>query len=887
MKKLPLYSDRKQEIDRTQGRGRNPSCTSCKRHTGTRTVCIAPDMGDASASSAGTILVIGESPSREEDNAERVFSSPSNAKLKKLLTEHYKGRIVYHVALGCHKAKSDLASEVEACRPYVKGVIDEVNPDRILCFGQSSYLSVLGDSTHPSHCRRGYGYLEDGTPVFMLSTPQSALPNRFLRKRFVDDVLWALSATPDLPAYDLCFEVVRTNEDARYAVDVLKEGDYWVYDTETAGIMGSDYFDVICLVASNQAGDRLFLWDHDALRNAVDPLHGLLQDEAYPMLGHNLKFDMKAVSFGIPSMRSPDNTIVARGVYGDSLLWEKLLDSDTRAGLAKLATRVGMGGHKSENEKAIAGAVLQIKQARSDTRQPRLPGFSPEPLVQAVRYKDAQPKAFAYGLVPKDILHRYCALDTLATAKIANVLRPQIEDDGPNEMMNTTFLSPSTYALAQVEAWGMAASETVARLLGKRLQTEIDEVTSALRDLGCTININSDDQLADYLFNTLKLPVQRLTDTGKQSTDADSLMKLEGKHPAVAWLLQYSKLSTLKGTFVDGLLPHIYNGRIHGNINQDGARSGRWSMSNPNLQNIPSRGAYAKLIKSIFAAPPGRVIIQLDYSQLELRAAALLTGDETMTEAFSKGLDLHKRTAELISEMMWNIPPSEVTKEHRAHAKTFGFGVWYGKSDQSMAKELGISKADVAKLRFAIMGKFQKAEPWIESQKAFALEHGYTWTYWDGELARKRNLFQVASYDDYTASSALRASFNTPIQGSAALYMERTISAVVSWIKRNRIDAKVVNTVHDSIIIEAADDVAVKVAQKVKAIMESWPSGDVPLVADVDIGRTWGDLMGLDNIAKAHHAVDLLGFADAAHTLGMDTAALQRHLDIARDLGVA
>lgn len=849
----------------------------------------------------GGALIVGHVPTKDEDHAARPFSSRANRHLRGIIEEQYDGPIVYKTAMGCwkpgkgKKRAETLKKELDACRPYLKAVADETKPERILCFGKEAFWMVTGSQTPPPNARRGYAYLEDGTPVFLLPRAASQFPIRFLAKRFREDVEWALTANPEPAPFGMLVEVVETQADAEEAAANLRAGKFWSYDTETAGLIGSDYFEVVCLAAVPYDCDRAFVWDEAALKNPAtrEPLVELLKDQESGKVGHNLKYDLKAVAHGIDGLLSDSGVVLARGVYGDTLLWTKMIDTEVKGRLEYQADVVGMGGHKQENAGALEKAVAAIKEARANPNQPRLPGLLEPPMEAALKHPDADEKSFAYGLINRTILHRYCALDTVATARLARRLDEKIYA-GPNHaLVNDTFIRPSTWALAQIESWGMSADADAAHLAGIRLKTERDAAEAKIRALGCTINIGSDDQLREYLFNELKLPVLGHTDSGLASTKADYLRPLVDEHSIIEPILAYAKTDKLITTYADGLIPHIINGRIRTRINQDGTRSGRWSSSNPNLQNIPSGGVYAKMIKNIFNAPPGHVIIQLDYSQLELRIAAMLTGDPKMIQIYKDGLDFHQRTAELIAPAMWGIDPSQVTKDHRRSAKAFNFGVWYGQGDGTIASNLGVSRQVAKQLRFEVLGQFAKAGPWIDERKAYTRKYGVTHTYWDGEVARVRQLPNIASSDDYLVSKASNGAFNTAVQGTAAQYMERTIGAVVDWITRDGIPARVTNTVHDSIIIEAPFEWALTVIDIVKAVMESWPSGPVPLVADAEVGMSWGGLMDMVKVRSTANAVrtGFLSDQELARVLGFegkdgapDLEAFKAHVDMATKL---
>jgi uracil-DNA glycosylase family 4 len=852
MRRLPLYSDRKAPIDRAEPLLPTPGCVRCERHESARSVCIQADVGAGTNPEAlsGSILVVSHQPTKYEDDTGRPMSSHPNRSFREELEGRTKLPIVYKTALSCWapqpKQPVTLAGQIDACRGYVRAVIDQAKPSRVLCLGKEAYQSVLGVKVPSTHARQGYGYLEDGTPVFILPAWSSVMGNRFLYARAIEDLEWALTASPQPPPYDLCVEVIETVEDACEAVGVLAASECVVYDTEFWGVFGTREFSLECLAASPKDGSRVFGWEAPSLRDErADALKELLRSK--PLRGHGLKADQKAVARGL-GLIDEFGRIQLGPADADTMLWAKQLDSDMLVRLGYQDVRVGMGGHKEEMQLHLARARTMVQHARAEPDQPWYPTLVPTALDAAVKYPHAPVDSFAYGCTPKDVTLRYCAMDTVSTARLGLLFEPQIKSSPAHELMSSRFVCPSVNALAQVETWGMAADVQAARVAGKMLGVARDAALTQLRELGCMINVNSNVELARYLYQDLGLPVLDTTATGAPSTAASTLKRLD--HPVVEPLLRYAKTDKLISTYVDGLIPFIVDGRIYGNIKQDGTRSGRWSSFRPNLQNIPSRGPLAKVIKGIFVAPPGHCFVQLDYSQLELRVAAILTGDPALIQIYKDGLDLHLRTAQMISQDMWGIAPEQVGKDERGEAKAVGFGLWYGKGDRTLASDLNTTVRRAKMIRELVLGQFPTASAWIEARKAFTLEHGVTWTYWDGQRARCRQLPDILSSDSGLQSKASNASFNSAVQGSAALFMERTIQAVVEWLRRDRIPARVTNTVHDSIILEVPFPWVYEVVETVRDIMQSWPTGDVPLIADADVGLTWANLHDYDTVLK-------------------------------------
>jgi len=356
---------------------------------------------------------------------------------------------------------------------------------------------------------------------------------------------------------------------------------------------------------------------------------------------------------------------------------------------------------------------------------------------------------------------------------------------------------------------------------------------------------DSNRSVATLLFDVLKLPPQKETKMGKASTDAESLKALEGKHPVVADILEWRRLSKLDGTYATGILPHICpDGRIHPNLLLDGARSGRMSCSEPNMQNIPrdADSVEGKMIRRCFAAAPGHLMVNVDYSQLEYRIAAMLSGDEAMIGVFERGEDVHLGTAKLICKMVWGIEPDAVQKMHRTFAKTTNFALLYGMGDPALASRLGCSLGVARRVREAVLGRYPKLRRWIEERVRETARTGYAWTWWAGEKARRRSLYRVADRDGDDRVTAEHSSYNSPVQGTGSDFLLASMAAVIDWIIGDGVPAVVCVPIHDALLMEVREDAVDEVVNRTKAIMTSWDSQGVPIVVDAEVGLSWGDL---------------------------------------------
>jgi DNA polymerase-1 len=248
------------------------------------------------------------------------------------------------------------------------------------------------------------------------------------------------------------------------------------------------------------------------------------------------------------------------------------------------------------------------------------------------------------------------------------------------------------------------------------------------------------------------------------------------------------------------------------------------------------------MVRDLFVAERGKVLVSLDYSQLELRVAAMLSQDPVMLAIYESGVDFHQKTAEMISMVAWGIPPEQVEKKHRSLAKTVNFGILYGKTAVTFAKEFGISHKAAQAIIDAIMGRFSKLAAWKENSLREARFSGEVWTHWDGRPARRRPLWGIGSALDGERITAENGSGNTPIQGTASDYCVASLCGIVDWVLDSGVPAKVILPVHDSIMLEVAEPAVSEVVDYCRTVMEGWPSQGVKLVADVEIGPSWGSL---------------------------------------------
>ncbi len=392
--------------------------------------------------------------------------------------------------------------------------------------------------------------------------------------------------------------------------------------------------------------------------------------------------------------------------------------------------------------------------------------------------------------------------------------------------------------LRKVERTGILLDVNILKTLAAKIAAELTQIKQEVfRQAGQEFNINSTQELGRIIFEKLNLGGKRIkkTKTGAYATDAEELEKLKDTHPIFPLLLRWRELSKLQSTYVEALprLVSPRDGRLHTTFKQLGAVTGRLASENPNLQNIPTKGEYGLEIRRAFTAPAGWLILAADYSQIELRVAAALSGDEKMIETFKRGEDIHTRTAAEI----FNVPADKVTKEMRREAKTLNFGVLYGMGARAFAQSSGFSLSQAQEFIREYEADFSGLSKFIKDIKNKARAQGYVETLW----GRKRYI-DLNSPNPGFRAAAEREAVNMPIQGTATGDIVK--AAMVELDKKigSKKDIKMILQVHDELVFEVAAEAVKKYAPIIKEVMENVVKLAVPIVAEVETGPSWGDL---------------------------------------------
>ena len=421
-----------------------------------------------------------------------------------------------------------------------------------------------------------------------------------------------------------------------------------------------------------------------------------------------------------------------------------------------------------------------------------------------------------------------------AIFEVSKILKEKLQETEQLELFETIDM-PTIEVLGDMQANGMYVEQPELETFGIKLQDGIDFLTQEIYNLaGEEFNIKSPKQLGELLFEKLKLPVVKKTKSG-YSTDVDVLEKLRTEHPIIEKILEYRQLAKLNSTYVEGLKPYINpkTKRIHSFFHQTITATGRISSTEPNLQNIPTRIDFGKQLRKVFKPAEGKVYIDADYSQIELRVLAHLSEDEHMINAFKNGEDIHKQAASKV----FGIPVEEVTKEQRSSAKAVNFGIVYGISEFGLGQQLGINRNKAKEYIEQYLTEYSGVRIFMQESIKKAKETGYSMTM----FGRRREIAELKSNNYMVRQFGERAAMNTPVQGTAADIMKIAMIKVFKELQKRNLQTKIVLQVHDEMMLEAPISEKEEVKKILKQCMESAAILKVPLIAEVSEAENWYD----------------------------------------------
>jgi DNA polymerase-1 len=444
---------------------------------------------------------------------------------------------------------------------------------------------------------------------------------------------------------------------------------------------------------------------------------------------------------------------------------------------------------------------------------------------------------------PVEQVGPYAAADATMTLRLADLVLPELAERGLTSLFEDVEM-PLTPVLAVMEANGIRVDIPYLQQMSVALTARLRQLERQICELaGYAFNVNSTQQLSDVLFGKLALPTEGLkkTQSGSYSTAADVLEGLRGRHEIIELILEQRQLSKLVGTYVDALpaLVSPRDGRLHTSFNQAGSETGRISSNSPNLQNIPIRSDVGREIRRAFLADEGNQLLSADYSQVELRILAHVSGDQNLLDAFARGEDIHASAAAAV----FGVPLAAVTKEQRSVAKMMNFATAYGVSAYGLSQQSGLSRSDAEAFMIRYFETYPGIRRYLDETKAFAYEHGYVET-----LLGRRRYFPVLQITGqgsraYVARQAAeRASINHPIQGTAADIIKIAMTRLYHRLQDEGYRARMLLQVHDELVLEVPDAELAAVGQLTKEVMEGAFTLDAPLKVDLEAGTNWRDL---------------------------------------------
>ena len=607
-----------------------------------------------------------------------------------------------------------------------------------------------------------------------------------------------------MPAkYDIQVTIVDDKEKLKDLVEKISQADCISYDTETTST-DPMLADLVGISLAFKEGSAYYIPLGHAGRSkqldknsVIEALSPLFMDEKSMKIGHNMKYDgLVLLNHGFRVFPFSFDTMIAA--------W--LLDPEShRLGLKKMA----------ESELNIT--MMEIKELIGNGKK--------QITMDKVAVEDVAPYAGADAEIP---------------LRLEKILKERLIENDLIKVF-TDIEMPLVPVLMDMEHTGIKVDEHFFVTFAKELKHRLAEIEKRVYELvGYNFNLNSTQQLSKVLFETLKLnppDSSNKTKAGTYSTSADVLEMMKDDHEVVPLILEHRELSKLVSTYLEALPKQINpkTGRVHTSFNQTGSVTGRLASSDPNLQNIPTRTELGHRVRRGFIAEDGKLLVSVDYSQIELRIAASMSGDKAMMEAFLAGEDIHAATAAAI----YNVPIDKVTKDQRRHAKAINFGLLYGMNEYGLMRATELTLSEAIKFRDEYFAKFPGIKNYIESTRERAYKLGYVETL----LGRKRYFPQLkGSAQPQVRVRAEREAINAPIQGTAADIIKIAMIRLPGELAKAGLQAKMLLQVHDELLLECPEDQLDKTIEVTKDIMENAYQMDIPLKTDAAYGSNWGEL---------------------------------------------
>jgi len=611
-------------------------------------------------------------------------------------------------------------------------------------------------------------------------------------------------APPALPPVPWICTVIQTDQALDLLIEKIKKHKNFGLDTETTGTSPLlDRLVGISIAVDTEEGFYIPLAHLHGTQldfeKTLQKLRPVLEDKNNKIYLHNAKFDELVLSnYDINLPPSNFDTILAANLIKNA--WQKI------------------------NLKDLSAHYLQ------------------EPMI---KFKDLMGKTYkTFDQVPVDQAAAYGAHDALQTFKLKLIFEQELEKEQRLKKLFYDFEMPLAHVLYKMEKTGiMLDVEKINEIkldVAKDFAHIEEKIFSAFEHKELTnlkeLNLNSPKQLEVLLFDDLKLPVIKKSKTGHRSTDQEVLHELSKIHPIPGLILKHRELAKLKNTYLDPLPTYVSpkTGRVHTSFSQTMVATGRLSSMEPNLQNIPTSGTYGVALRSAFIAPPGRLFVSADYSQIELRVLAYLSNDKNLIESFLHNIDIHTKTA----SQLFDVPIDKVTNEQRQFGKRINFSIIYGLTPYGLAQDLGIKPADAKVYIEKYFAQYPDVARWMENTVQEALKTGYTETW----LGFRRHVPELFEANRMLFEAGKRIAINSPVQGTTAELMKMAMIRIDKAFIDQKIDAQLLLQIHDEIIIELDQKELENVEKIVKKEMEGVVDWHVPLKVATRNGKNWGEI---------------------------------------------
>lgn len=608
---------------------------------------------------------------------------------------------------------------------------------------------------------------------------------------------------PESPAAQIDrsqYQTILNEQDFNLWLEKLQQAELFAFDTETDSLdyMVANLVGMSFAVAEGEAAYLPVAHDYlDAPQQldrawVIAQLKPLLEDESKAKVGQNLKYDASVIArYGVE----------LRGIRHDTMLQSYVYNS--------------VGGKHDMDSLALR--------------------FLQHSCISFEQIAGKGKNQLTFNQIDLQEAAQYAAEDADVTLRLHQRISPLIEQDSKLAQVYREIEMPLVPVLSRIERTGVMIDDMLLSAQSQEIALRLDELEKKAYELaGQPFNLSSPKQLQTILFEQMKLPVLQKTPSGTPSTNEEVLQELALDYPLPKVLIEYRGLAKLKSTYTDKL-PKMINpntGRVHTSYHQAVTATGRLSSTDPNLQNIPVRNEEGRRIRQAFVAPHGWKIMAVDYSQIELRIMAHLSGDQALLDAFREGKDIHAATAaEIIG-----VPIEQVSSEQRRRAKAVNFGLIYGMSAFGLAKQLGIPRGEAQEYMDKYFERYPGVMQYMEDTRSRAAELGYVETI----FGRRLHLPEITSRNGMRRKAAERAAINAPMQGTAADIIKKAMLLVDEWIQREGDGrVKLLMQVHDELVFEVEESSLSEIESKVQRLMESAAELAVPLVAEAGHGDNW------------------------------------------------